>query len=600
MALSRRRLLPLLTAIFLLIVTLYAYIHPSFLFPKPHREHGHKHHSENPGYNAVNGSENDSLWRLFSEDHIYREPRRQYFHWTITTALLAPDGITKRAYLINGQFPGPTIEARSGDELSIEVLNLANDEDGIAIHWHGLSMRGANEMDGLIGLTQCAIGKGKSFRYNFVIEDEQAGTFWYHAHSGRQRVDGLYGALIVHKPADVSLPEPQKYGYDEEQVLLISDWYHKPASDVLDSNISLKDQGTKLEPDSILINGQGYSDCSQAMFADSVQGKNVSSPDLSLRGRLIRLRIINTGASAGYTVSFTGYALQVITVDGGNHVEVASMSRSVGILYPGERVDIIIVPFSDGIAGQEPAMSVTLDTEKIDAPALVQHFSINHASHRREKRQSSDYMNTVIASTDLAKLYGPPFSASDSLPEDADETFVLNVKTEYLSDAGMPQGLINRTSWGNVSSRKPPLLAIDRSSRNKVRILPEVELLEDEYKWVDIVINNMDMQGHDFHLHGNSFYVLASHALETESIEPFNPFQNTPLAGGPLNTVDPVTKDTVFIPGTGYVVLRLKADNKGLWFLQSQTLWGQAIGVATALQIGDVEANANATELCNT
>jgi FtsP/CotA-like multicopper oxidase with cupredoxin domain len=38
------------------------------------------------------------------------------------------------------QFPGPTIEARSGDILEFEVLNLA--EDGVSLHWHGLHMRG--------------------------------------------------------------------------------------------------------------------------------------------------------------------------------------------------------------------------------------------------------------------------------------------------------------------------------------------------------------------------------------------------------------------------------------------------------------------------
>lgn len=44
-----------------------------------------------------------------------------------------------------GQFPGPTIEARSGDELIINVYNSvenSEEEEGISIHWHGLSMKG--------------------------------------------------------------------------------------------------------------------------------------------------------------------------------------------------------------------------------------------------------------------------------------------------------------------------------------------------------------------------------------------------------------------------------------------------------------------------
>lgn len=38
------------------------------------------------------------------------------------------------------QFPGPTIEARSGDILTVEVFNFAGEE--VSLHWHGLHMRG--------------------------------------------------------------------------------------------------------------------------------------------------------------------------------------------------------------------------------------------------------------------------------------------------------------------------------------------------------------------------------------------------------------------------------------------------------------------------
>lgn len=45
---------------------------------------------------------------------------------------------------IIGQFPGPTLEARSGDELVIDVYNSVQDNRGrgIAIHWHGMLMKG--------------------------------------------------------------------------------------------------------------------------------------------------------------------------------------------------------------------------------------------------------------------------------------------------------------------------------------------------------------------------------------------------------------------------------------------------------------------------
>lgn len=77
---------------------------------------------------------------------------------------------------------GPTVEARTGDRLVIEVQNHLNttiEGEGVSFHWHGMSMKGANEMDGVVGLTQCAIPPTQSATYDFTIADHQAGTFWY-------------------------------------------------------------------------------------------------------------------------------------------------------------------------------------------------------------------------------------------------------------------------------------------------------------------------------------------------------------------------------------------------------------------------------------
>jgi FtsP/CotA-like multicopper oxidase with cupredoxin domain len=98
-------------------------------------------------------------------------------------------------------------------------------------------------MDGVIGVTQCGIAPGNSSIYEFSISEEQSGTFWYHAHSAVQRADGLFGGLIVHRPVPPSavrrmmnhrhVPDGILYQYDRELLLLIGDWYHRPARDVL-------------------------------------------------------------------------------------------------------------------------------------------------------------------------------------------------------------------------------------------------------------------------------------------------------------------------------------------------------------------------------
>lgn len=90
-------------------------------------------------------------------------------------------------------------------------------------------------MDGVVGVTQCSISSGQSYTYKFEIHKEQHGTFWYHAHSAVKRADGLYGGLVVHKPADSRAVQSDAslYGYENEKMLLIGDWYHLPADRVL-------------------------------------------------------------------------------------------------------------------------------------------------------------------------------------------------------------------------------------------------------------------------------------------------------------------------------------------------------------------------------
>jgi FtsP/CotA-like multicopper oxidase with cupredoxin domain len=90
--------------------------------------------------------------------HTSRAPTILNLQWEITRGYRSPDGVRKLVYLINGTlsnisllkfgadafsgaFPGPTIEARSGDTLIIEVYNLL-EREGLAFHWHGLHMRG--------------------------------------------------------------------------------------------------------------------------------------------------------------------------------------------------------------------------------------------------------------------------------------------------------------------------------------------------------------------------------------------------------------------------------------------------------------------------
>ena len=91
--------------------------------------------------------------------------------------------------------PGPTIIARKNQLLRVKVYNELPNSEGISIHWHGIHQKSSYEMDGVSFITQNRIDAFQSFTYKF--RTTPSGTHWYHAHSGAQRTDGLFEALIV-------------------------------------------------------------------------------------------------------------------------------------------------------------------------------------------------------------------------------------------------------------------------------------------------------------------------------------------------------------------------------------------------------------------
>ena len=114
------------------------------------------------------------------------------YDFTIKRGFIAPDGVNKSVILINGQFPGPTIEANWGDTIQVNVHNqITGPEEGTAIHWHGILQRATPWFDGVPSVQQCPIPPGKSLTYQFKAD--LYGTTWYHSHYSAQYAGGFLG-----------------------------------------------------------------------------------------------------------------------------------------------------------------------------------------------------------------------------------------------------------------------------------------------------------------------------------------------------------------------------------------------------------------------
>jgi FtsP/CotA-like multicopper oxidase with cupredoxin domain len=94
---------------------------------------------------------------------------------------------------------------------------------------------------------------------------------------------------------------------------------------------------------------------------------------------------------------------------------------------------------------------------------------------------------------------------------------------------------------------------------------------------VDILIQNFDDGSHPFHLHGYEFWVMAS---SQEQYFPWEIYDS-------LNTTNPMRRDTVMVDAYGWTLIRIQADNPGLWAFHCHISWHVAAGLLMQLQTRD-------------
>ncbi|EPE08383.1 multicopper oxidase [Ophiostoma piceae UAMH 11346] len=253
------------------------------------------------------------------------------YDFTISRGTLAPDGYEKSMILINGAFPGPTIEANWGDTIQVTVHNnITGPEEGTAMHWHGFLQQGTPWEDGVPAITQCPIAPGSSFTYQF--QATLYGTAWYHSHYSAQYGDGILGAMVVYGP--------NEYPYDiDVGPILLSDYYHKDYLSLLEMMLA---PGGKPEipSDNNLIQGKGNFDCATAEDKSVPCSNDASLASFTFEaGKTHRLRLINSGAEGIQHFSIDGHTLTVIAYD---FIPIEAYDTKVITLGVGQRADILV------------------------------------------------------------------------------------------------------------------------------------------------------------------------------------------------------------------------------------------------------------------
>ncbi|CAF0819480.1 unnamed protein product [Adineta steineri] len=501
---------------------------------------------------------------------------------------------------INGTSPGPLIDVFENDTVIIRVINRL--DVPTAIHWHGVRQIGTPDMDGAVGLSQCAIPPGHEMIYKF--QATPAGSTWYHGHLLEQLTDGLFGPLIIRR-------RPESYSdlYQSEQILTIADWYNIPAhTGLVPYHYSPTNPfGLPPPPDAIVVNGS---------FTQSLVIPANGS-------EVIRFRVICATAFSMFTISIDGLRLYIIEVDTTTTIPYAVDSFTVNVA---QRVSFYVnLTELDPTYNSSGTPSVYI---RIQANEAVYAQDVPHFIPPYENRcypyptfftslylavlslDSTNSAPTYAASsaTPILSNVSPPLDTNildarplirnaDGIP---DSTHYCYIEVTFGADSdGYGVAFVNNVTYSSDANymhmrddppagftsdlyeplvfqmvRKAGQLAIPSPLLQAGNDLPVIQSDQNGHYLipyqavVDILINNTAGGEHPFHLHGHNFWIVSSSDYpEAEKL----------YAG------DYIQRDTVSVPAGGWAKIRFVADNPGAWFFHCHIEWHMADGLAVAI-----------------
>lgn len=460
-----------------------------------------------------------------------------------------PDGVYPRKMIgFNDSCPLPTLRVKKGDRVQLYLIN-GFDNLNTTLHFHGLFVRGANQMDGPEMVTQCPIPPGETYLYNFTVTD-QVGTYWYHSHTGGQYGDGMRGVFIIE---DDDFP----YDYDEEVVLTLSDHYHKYSGDIRPAFL------TRFNPTGAEPIPQNF------LFNETRNATWKVEP-----GKTYFVRILNIGGFVSQYLWMEDHEFTIVEIDG---VYVEKNTTDLIYITVAQRYGVLIT--TKNSTDKNYAFMNGVDTTMLDSvPADLQVNGTNYIVYNESSALPDAY---DIDSYDdaLDDFYLKPLS-KQKLMDDADYTITVDIQMNVLNDG------INYAFFNNISYKAPKVPTL-------LTVLSAGEAATNELIYgtntnsfvlqggdiVDIVLNNFDTGKHPFHLHGHVFQLIERHEAvgSKESAVTFNVSDHAEWPEYPM------IRDTVYVKPHSYMVLRFKADNPGVWFFHCHVDWHLEQGLAIVL-----------------
>lgn len=222
-------------------------------------------------------------------------------------------GVSTDTWGYSGSILGPTLRARRGESVRVEVENRL--PEMTTVHWHGMHLPAVHD-----GGPHQPIEPNATWSPSWTI-NQQAATLWYHPHphgvTGLHAYRGLAGLFIIDDDNPAAAALPSEYGVDDIPIVLQDRRFRGDGQ--LDES-DLPDLG--LLGDTVTVNGWN------GVYLNATRGR-------------LRLRILNGSTMRVFNVAFADDRQYQIVASDGGYLE-KPMSATSFIISPGERVEIVV------------------------------------------------------------------------------------------------------------------------------------------------------------------------------------------------------------------------------------------------------------------
>jgi FtsP/CotA-like multicopper oxidase with cupredoxin domain len=406
--------------------------------------------------------------------------------------------------LYNGQFPGPLLRFREGQDVTVEIRNDTDHPE--LLHWHGQKI--PSDVDGAEEEGSRAIPAGGLIRETFT--PRPSGLRFYHSHVragadlGRGQYSGLVGPVYIE-------PKDNPGHYDQEVFLALKEFgptFSRGGDmdqDFLAGEMikALKDSGEAAMKASLERGAPKGYEVGYQLFSINGRMLGHGEPVRVERGQRVLFHILNGSATEIRSLAMAGHRFRVVALDG-NPVPTQA---EVPALWIGtaERVSAVVEMNHPGVF----VLGDLADDDRRHGMGIVVEYAGARGKPHWQKPPALKWDYTA-------------FGAVRTVPA-PDQVIDMVFVKDNAADGGFNRWTINGAAYPDTMQMVDPMLRLTAGRRYRLHMRNESD---------DI---------HPIHLHRHSFEL-------------------TRIAGKPTAGV---IKDVVMLGGYQEADIDFVADNPG-------------------------------------